>query len=137
MARRHLGRVRAKERRRHSNADARRDREGERDMVALEAPGPGRGARRVDAAVCLVPADARERPLGVVACVVRGRLGGTAAVIDEPVGTGRVVSFSTDPNFRAWTVGMQKMLRNAVLGGVSFSAGAAPRADTSAARRGR
>ena len=43
-------------------------------------------------------------------------LGGTAAVIDEPVGTGRVVLFSTDPNFRAWTVGMQKMLRNAVLG---------------------
>ena len=43
-------------------------------------------------------------------------LGGTAAVIDEPVGTGRIVSFSTDPNYRAWTVGMQKMLRNAVLG---------------------
>ena len=43
-------------------------------------------------------------------------LGGTAAVIDEPTGGGRVVLFSTDPNFRAWTVGMQKMLRNAVLG---------------------
>jgi hypothetical protein len=42
------------------------------------------------------------------------------------VGTGRVVSFSTDPNFRAWTVGMQKMLRNAVLGGAAFAAGAAP-----------
>ena len=52
-------------------------------------------------------------------------LGGTAAVIDEPVGTGRVVVFSTDPNFRAWTVGMQKMLRNAVLGDDAF-AGAAP-----------
>jgi hypothetical protein len=52
-------------------------------------------------------------------------LGGTAAVIDEPVGTGRVVLFSTDPNFRAWTVGMQKMLRNAALGGDGF-AGAAP-----------
>ena len=55
-------------------------------------------------------------------------LGGTAAVIDEPVGTGRVVLFSTDPNFRAWTVGMQKMLRNAVLGArrVCRSGGAAP-----------
>ncbi len=59
-------------------------------------------------------------------------LGGTAAVIDEPVGTGRVVSFSTDPNFRAWTVGMQKMLRNAVLGGERFAAGAAPRAGSPA-----
>jgi Zinc carboxypeptidase len=48
-------------------------------------------------------------------------LGGTAAVIDEPVGAGRVVLFSTDPNFRAWTVGMQKMLRNAVLGPDSFA----------------
>ena len=55
-------------------------------------------------------------------------LGGTAAVIDEPVGTGRVVSFSTDPNYRAWTVGMQKMLRNAVLGDAASAAVAAPRA---------
>ena len=54
-------------------------------------------------------------------------LGGTAAVVDEPVGTGRVILFSTDPNFRAWTVGMQKMLRNAVLG-ADGSAGAAARA---------
>lgn len=54
-------------------------------------------------------------------------LGGTAAVVDEPVGTGRVVLFSTDPNYRAWTVGMQKMLRNAVLGGDDFG-GAAARA---------
>jgi hypothetical protein len=52
-------------------------------------------------------------------------LGGTAAVIDEPVGTGRVVLFSTDPNYRAWTVGMQKMLRNAVLGADAFAGSAA------------
>lgn len=59
-------------------------------------------------------------------------LGGTAAVIDEPVGTGRVVAFSTDPNYRAWTVGMQKMLRNAVLGYGSPAAGAALRAGSQA-----
>jgi hypothetical protein len=58
-------------------------------------------------------------------------LGGTAAVIDEPVGSGRVVLFSTDPNFRAWTVGMQKMLRNAVLGPDAF-AGTAARAGSAA-----
>jgi hypothetical protein len=52
-------------------------------------------------------------------------LGGTAAVVDEPVGTGRLVLFSTDPNFRAWTVGMQKMLRNALLGGDGFAGPAA------------
>jgi hypothetical protein len=54
-------------------------------------------------------------------------LGGTAAVVDEPAGSGRVVLFTTDPNFRAWTPGMQKMLRNAVLGPDAFT-GAAPRA---------
>ena len=54
-------------------------------------------------------------------------LGGTAAVVDEPVGNGRVVLFSTDPNYRAWTVGMQKMLRNAILGADAF-AGTAARA---------
>jgi Zinc carboxypeptidase len=67
-------------------------------------------------------------------------LGGTAAVIDEPVGTGRVVLFSTDPNFRAWTVGMQKMLRNAVLGadvlpGAAPSAGSQARADAERAAK--
>jgi hypothetical protein len=61
-------------------------------------------------------------------------LGGTAAAVDEPVGTGRVVLFSTDPNFRAWTVGMQKMLRNAVVGGdESARAGALAGSQTRAA----
>ena len=43
-------------------------------------------------------------------------LGGTAAVIDEPFGDGRVVLLASDPNYRAWTIGMQKVLRNAILG---------------------
>jgi hypothetical protein len=59
-------------------------------------------------------------------------LAGTAAVIDEPVGSGRVVLFGSDPNFRAWTVGMQKVLRNAVLGpdpwGTAAAAGSSVRA---------
>jgi hypothetical protein len=43
-------------------------------------------------------------------------LAGTAAVVDEPAGTGRVVLFAGDPNFRAFTDGTQKILRNALLG---------------------
>jgi hypothetical protein len=61
-------------------------------------------------------------------------LAGTAAVVDEPVGSGRVVLFGSDPNFRAWTVGMQKMLRNAVLG-PDVLAAAAPRAGSAARAR--
>jgi hypothetical protein len=44
------------------------------------------------------------------------RLGGTAPVVDEPMGQGRTIVFSTDPNNRAWTEGMQQVLRNAILG---------------------
>jgi len=50
-------------------------------------------------------------------------VGGTAAVIDEPVGDGRVILLASDPNYRAWTVGMQKVLRNAILGPDPASAG--------------
>ncbi len=41
---------------------------------------------------------------------------GTAAVTDERYSGGRVVLFASDPNFRAFTDGTQKILRNAVLG---------------------
>jgi hypothetical protein len=67
-------------------------------------------------------------------------LGGTAAVIDEPVGAGRAILSSTDPNFRAWTVGMQQVLWNAVLGpeafgGIATRAGSATRAGKEKAAR--
>ncbi len=67
-------------------------------------------------------------------------LGGTAAVVDEPVGDGRAVVFNTDPNFRAWTVGMQRVLWNAIYGadpwlGTAAAVGSAARAaDETAAR---
>jgi hypothetical protein len=43
-------------------------------------------------------------------------LGGTAAVVDEPVGDGRTVAFGFEPNFRAFTDGTARILRNAILG---------------------
>jgi hypothetical protein len=61
-------------------------------------------------------------------------LAGTAAVVDEPVGSGRVVLFGSDPNFRAWTVGMQKVLRNAVLGPDPWATAAAAGSSVRAAK---
>jgi hypothetical protein len=43
-------------------------------------------------------------------------LSGTSFVSDERVGNGRVISFSVDPNFRAWTLGMHRVLWNALVG---------------------
>jgi hypothetical protein len=61
-------------------------------------------------------------------------LGGTAAVVDEPRGEGRATVFSVEPNFRAFTTGFQKILRNTLL---SDSAGAAAAARAGAAARAR
>lgn len=65
-------------------------------------------------------------------------LGSTAAVVDEPRASGRVILFSTDPNFRAWTEGMQRVLRNAVFGSTAALAPAgtaAGRAEAQASAR--
>ena len=43
-------------------------------------------------------------------------LAGTSFLVDEAVGDGRVISFSIDPNFRAWTQGTQRLLWNAIAG---------------------
>ena len=64
-------------------------------------------------------------------------LGGTAAVVDEPVGDGRTVAFGFEPNFRAFSTGTQRVLRNAILGAaptVAVTAGARGARRTAAAR---
>jgi hypothetical protein len=43
-------------------------------------------------------------------------LGGTAAVVDEPIGKGRTVVFGGEPNFRAFSDGTAKLLFNAMTG---------------------
>ena len=43
-------------------------------------------------------------------------LAGTPFLVDEAVGEGRVVAFSIDPNFRAWSQGSQRLLWNAIAG---------------------
>jgi hypothetical protein len=45
-------------------------------------------------------------------------LAGSSALVDEAVGIlgGRVISFSIDPNFRAWSQGTQRLLWNAIVG---------------------
>jgi hypothetical protein len=56
------------------------------------------------------------------------QLHGTAAVVDEAYGDGRVVLFGFEPNYRAFTDGTAKLLRNAILGPVpdTLAAGRAP-----------
>jgi hypothetical protein len=52
-------------------------------------------------------------------------LGGTAAITDEPAGSGRVVLFGSEPNFRGYTAGTQKILWNALFGADPWHASAA------------
>jgi hypothetical protein len=44
---------------------------------------------------------------------------------DEPTGQGRVVLFASEPNFRAYTTGIQKVLWNALFGANPWTADAA------------
>jgi hypothetical protein len=53
-------------------------------------------------------------------------LGGTAAVVDERLRDGRVVLFSVDPNYRAYTQGTQELLWNAIFGPDPTGAPAGP-----------
>ena len=63
-------------------------------------------------------------------------LGGRPAATDERVGSGRVVAFGFDPNFRAFADGTEKLLRNAVFGADPATARAtAARVRTASTRR--
>lgn len=42
-------------------------------------------------------------------------IGGTAAVVDEPVGRGHIILFSDEPGYRAWWHATTRMLMNAIL----------------------
>ena len=68
-----------------------------------------------DVAVSFPPADSSDWFISGFADGAE-ELGGTAAVVDEPVGNGRATVFSVDPNYRAFTTGFQEILRNALLG---------------------
>ncbi|HXJ62485.1 MAG TPA: M14 family zinc carboxypeptidase [Actinomycetota bacterium] len=65
------------------------------------------------------------------------QLAGSAAVVDETVGSGRSVVFSIDPNFRGWTQGTQRILWNAITGPNATGARAAtlPSAERASAVR--
>jgi hypothetical protein len=62
-------------------------------------------------------------------------LGGTAAVVDEPRADGRTTVFSVEPNFRAFTTGFQKLLRNAVFSRDAGTTRAAPISTAGRSRR--
>jgi hypothetical protein len=53
------------------------------------------------------------------------QLGGTAAVVDEPVGSGRSTVLTFDPVFRGWADGTQRILWNAIVGPDPFPGTAA------------
>ncbi|HEU5158834.1 MAG TPA: M14 family zinc carboxypeptidase [Streptosporangiaceae bacterium] len=74
--------------------------------------------READPARVAVSYPAADSPDWFVSGYEQGaaELGGTAAVVDEPVGRGRTVVFAAEPNFRAFTDGTAKLLYNAVVG---------------------
>ena len=61
-------------------------------------------------------------------------LAGSAAIVDEPVGNGRSVVFSFDPNFRAWPEGTQRILWNALYGTNPVAAAASAKVRASVLR---
>jgi hypothetical protein len=63
--------------------------------------------------VSFPPADARDWQVSGFADGAE-ELGGTAAVLAEPVGLGDAVVFSVEPNFRGFTDGTAKVLYNAI-----------------------
>jgi hypothetical protein len=54
-------------------------------------------------------------------------LGGTASVVAEPFGGGESVLFASEPNFRGYTDGMQRVLWNAIFGPDPTAGRTAPR----------
>jgi len=81
--------------------------------------------RVADPALAPVSYPQRDHPSWFVSGFARGagELGGTAAVVDESYGEGRVVLFASDPNFRGFTSGTQTMVWNAVFGAAPASNG--------------
>ena len=61
-------------------------------------------------------------------------VGGTAAAVDERLGAGRVSLFAFEPNFRGYTDGTQRLVRNAMLGPLPAPAARAARAAPRRAR---
>ncbi|MDC8829310.1 M14 family metallopeptidase [Alteromonas gilva] len=63
-----------------------------------------------------IPARYVESPLvaGYSASVLASEIGGSVAVIAEPMGRGRVIGFTDDPQFRGFWYGTSKLMSNAL-----------------------
>jgi hypothetical protein len=78
------------------------------DDVIKQAPGWSAAAR--------YPAFSNLEVSGYAPRLGKEMIAGTAAVIDQPVGAGRAIVLPFDPNFRLYTVGMQRVVWNALFG---------------------